>query len=113
MPDLKKGPYTNMNPNGRVPALVDPNNGMTQWEQHFQFKRVISDIDGHLEKNDTDFLVGNKATYVDLMFIPYSKSMSNSGPVVKGLGHHAVGQLYCLVEQAPRPPCCPDGREGL
>lgn len=32
MSDLKKEPYTKLNPNGRVPALVDPNKDMTIWE---------------------------------------------------------------------------------
>ncbi|KAI3336880.1 glutathione S-transferase [Xylariaceae sp. AK1471] len=139
MPDLKKEPYTSLNPNGRVPTLVDPNTDMTIWEsgaivdylieeydkdaklhyttpkersatrswQYFQVsgqgpyfgqlgwfenhhheklpsaieryknevKRVIGVIDGHLAKSGTDFLVGDKLTYADLMFIPYFKSV--------------------------------------
>ncbi|KAI0202744.1 glutathione S-transferase [Astrocystis sublimbata] len=139
MPDLKKEPFTNLNPNGRVPTLVDPNKDMTIWEsgaivdylieeydneaklhystlkeknatrswQYFQVsgqgpyfgqlgwftnhhsekipsaierytdevKRIIGVMDGHLAKNGTDFLVGDKATYADLMFIPYFKSV--------------------------------------
>ncbi|KAI1127510.1 glutathione S-transferase [Nemania abortiva] len=139
MPDLKKEPYTNLNPNGRVPTLVDPNKDMVIWEsgaivdylveeydkdaklhyttlkeknatrswQYFQVsgqgpyfgqlgwferhhserlpsaierytneaKRIIGVIDGHLAKNDTKFLVGDKPTYADLMFIPYFKAV--------------------------------------
>lgn len=30
--DLKKDPYTSVNPNGRVPAIHDPNTGITLWE---------------------------------------------------------------------------------
>ncbi|KAI0910423.1 glutathione S-transferase [Ustulina deusta] len=144
MPDLKKEPYTNLNPNGRVPTLVDPNTDMTVWEsgaivdylieeydkdaklhyttskeksatrswQYFQVsgqgpyfgqlgwftnhhaeklpsaierytnevKRVIGVVDGHLVKNGTDFLVGDKLTYADLMFIPYFKAVGK-GPL--------------------------------
>lgn len=31
-PDMKKEPYTSINPNGRVPAIEDPNTGITLWE---------------------------------------------------------------------------------
>ena len=31
-PDLKKEPYVSINPNGRVPALHDPNTGIVLWE---------------------------------------------------------------------------------
>ncbi|KAI1411213.1 glutathione S-transferase [Hypoxylon sp. FL1857] len=30
--DIKKKPYTDINPNGRVPAIQDPNNDITIWE---------------------------------------------------------------------------------
>lgn len=30
--DLKKEPYEKINPNGRVPAIEDPNTGITLWE---------------------------------------------------------------------------------
>ncbi|KAJ5088237.1 glutathione transferase 1 [Penicillium angulare] len=30
--DVKKTPYTDINPNGRVPAIVDPNTNLTLWE---------------------------------------------------------------------------------
>ncbi|OQV01804.1 Glutathione S-transferase, domain-containing protein [Cladophialophora immunda] len=30
--DVKKKPFTDLNPNGRVPALTDPNRGLTIWE---------------------------------------------------------------------------------
>lgn len=30
--DLKKEPYESKNPNGRVPAVDDPNNNITVWE---------------------------------------------------------------------------------
>lgn len=29
---LKQKPYTDVNPNGRVPAIEDPNHGVTLWE---------------------------------------------------------------------------------
>jgi hypothetical protein len=30
--DLKKEAYTKINPNGRLPAIHDPNTGITLWE---------------------------------------------------------------------------------
>ena len=32
---LKEPPFTLLNPNGRTPAMVDPNNGITLWEVGF------------------------------------------------------------------------------
>jgi len=32
MGDMKKEPFTKTNPNGRVPAIEDPNTGITLWE---------------------------------------------------------------------------------
>lgn len=31
-PEMKQEPYTSVNPNGRVPAIEDPNTGITLWE---------------------------------------------------------------------------------
>lgn len=31
-PDLKKEPFESVNPNGRVPAIEDPNTGVSMWE---------------------------------------------------------------------------------
>ncbi|KAK5112257.1 hypothetical protein LTR62_004418 [Meristemomyces frigidus] len=132
---LKKEPFESINPNGRVPALEDPNTGVTVWESgacidylletydtsnklhaksgaqrwqekswaHFQtsgqgpyfgqrawfvlyapepmeyclkrygdeIRRVIGVIDAHLKKSGKQFLCGDKATYADLMFMPW------------------------------------------
>ena len=38
--------------------------------------RVIGVVDAHLAKQKTDFLVGDKVTYADLMFIPYFRIVS-------------------------------------
>ncbi|KAL1857571.1 hypothetical protein VTK73DRAFT_8034 [Phialemonium thermophilum] len=141
--ELKKEPYLSLNPNGRVPALVDPNKSITLWEsgaiidyliaeydasaklhyprtaatlvpsyqtrcwEHFQMsgqgpyfgqknwfsyahpeklpsaieryaneiRRVTGVLDAHLAKHGTPFLVGDRATYADLMFVPYYKSV--------------------------------------
>lgn len=42
-PEMKQEPYITVNPNGRVPAIEDPNTGVTLWEVSFQ--RMISAAD--------------------------------------------------------------------
>ncbi|KAK5165726.1 uncharacterized protein LTR77_008649 [Saxophila tyrrhenica] len=135
---LKQEPFVNYNPNGRVPAITDPNNkDITLFEsgaiidylidtydkenklsyaespqkylekswEHFQMsgqgpyygqfawfslfhseknitsaidryaneiKRVLGVIDAHLSKTGNEYLVGNKISYADLMFIPWN-----------------------------------------
>lgn len=32
MGDMKKAPFNKLNPNGRVPAIEDPNTGIVLWE---------------------------------------------------------------------------------
>ncbi|KAI9640844.1 glutathione S- transferase, nitrogen catabolite repression regulator [Ciborinia camelliae] len=39
--DVKKKPFTDVNPNGRVPAIEDPNTGLTLWESGAIFQYVI------------------------------------------------------------------------
>jgi glutathione S-transferase len=41
-------------------------------ERYFkEIERVLGVVDGHLEKQGTDYLVGDKITYADLMWVPY------------------------------------------
>ncbi|POS70417.1 URE2 [Diaporthe helianthi] len=138
--EMKTEPYISVNPNGRVPAIYDPNHNIQLFEsgaiidylidnydhesrlkydsfpekyitrcwEHFQMsgqgpyfgqkswfelfhpervpsaierysneiRRVIGVVDTHLTKAGTDYLVGQKCTYADLMFIPYFKGLS-------------------------------------
>ncbi|CAI6091963.1 hypothetical protein V2G26_013497 [Clonostachys chloroleuca] len=45
-----------------------------------EMKRVIGVIDSHLAKKGTDYLVGDKVTYADLMFLPYFTALPNLVP---------------------------------
>lgn len=40
--DMKNEPFESLNPNGRAPALEDPNTGITLFEVRFIFAKVIS-----------------------------------------------------------------------
>ncbi|KHN97233.1 glutathione-s-transferase theta, gst [Metarhizium album ARSEF 1941] len=138
---VKQEPFISLNPNGRVPALEDPNTDITLWESgaiidylvdtydtanklqyastrekyqtrvwaHFQMsgqgpyfgqliwfsryhpekiqsavdryasevRRVTGVIDAHLKKHKTAYLVGDKVTYADLMFVPWAVAVSS------------------------------------
>lgn len=43
-----------------------------------EVKRVTGVIDYHLRTKKTDYLVGNKMTYADLMFVPWAVHIQNT-----------------------------------
>ncbi|KAJ8119217.1 hypothetical protein ONZ43_g3790 [Nemania bipapillata] len=46
--DVKKKPFIDVNPNGRVPAIEDPNTGITLWESGAIYQYIIEQYDaGH------------------------------------------------------------------
>ena len=42
---LKEKPFTNLNPNGRAPAIEDPNTGLTIWESGAIVEYLIEQYD--------------------------------------------------------------------
>lgn len=45
MGDLKKPPFEKLNPNGRVPAIEDPNTGITLWESGAIIEYLVETYD--------------------------------------------------------------------
>jgi len=43
--DVKKKPFTDVNPNGRVPAIEDPNTGLTLWESGAILQYIVEVYD--------------------------------------------------------------------
>ncbi|KAI1770082.1 glutathione S-transferase [Hypoxylon cercidicola] len=43
--DVKKSPFIDINPNGRVPAIEDPNTGLTLWESGAIYQYVVEQYD--------------------------------------------------------------------
>ncbi|TVY54119.1 Glutathione S-transferase-like protein tpcF, partial [Lachnellula suecica] len=72
--EVKKKPFTDLNPNGRVPAIVDPNTNLTLWESGAIVQYLVDQYD--TEKNLTyDSLVPKYQLDQWLMF-----QMSGQGP---------------------------------
>jgi glutathione S-transferase len=42
---IKEEPYTKVNPNGRVPAITDPNTGITLWESAAIIEYLVDQYD--------------------------------------------------------------------
>lgn len=53
--ELKEKPYTDVNPNGRVPAIHDPNTGITIWESCAINEYLIDQYDKEHKLSHTTF----------------------------------------------------------
>ncbi|CEL11220.1 hypothetical protein ASPCAL14323 [Aspergillus calidoustus] len=73
--DLKKEPYESINPNGRVPALNDPNTGMTIWESGAILEYLVDTYD---TQHTISFIPGSKEYYESKQWLHYQ--MSGQGP---------------------------------
>ena len=43
--DLKKAPFEKLNPNGRVPVIIDPNTNITLWESGAIIEYLVATYD--------------------------------------------------------------------
>ncbi|KAJ5968144.1 hypothetical protein N7501_004392 [Penicillium viridicatum] len=73
--DLKKEPYESINPNGRVPALEDPNTGIIIWESGAILEYLVDTYD---KEHTISFPAGSKEYYESKQWLHYQ--MSGQGP---------------------------------
>lgn len=73
--DLKKEPYESVNPNGRVPALKDPNTGITIWESGAIVEYLVDTYD---KQHTISFPPGSKEYYESKQWLSYQ--ISGQGP---------------------------------
>ncbi|KAJ5863669.1 glutathione S-transferase [Penicillium soppii] len=73
--DLKKEPYESINPNGRVPALEDPNTGITIWESGAILEYLVDTYD---KQHTISFTAGSKEYYESKQWLHYQ--VSGQGP---------------------------------
>jgi len=85
-PDLKKEPFEKLNPNGRVPAIEDPNTGMVLWESGAIIEYLLETYD---EGNKSGLQVSGKAKWEARCWAEFQ--MSGQGPY---FGQKAWFTLY-------------------
>ncbi|KAJ5836269.1 Glutathione S-transferase/chloride channel C-terminal [Penicillium robsamsonii] len=74
-PDMKKEAYESINPNGRVPAIEDPNTDTTLWESGAIIEYLIDTYD---KQNSISFAAGSKDYYLAKQWLHFQ--MSGQGP---------------------------------
>jgi glutathione S-transferase len=74
-PDMKKEPYESSNPNGRVPAIEDPNTGITLWESGAIIEYLVETYD---KQHNISFAPGSKEYYEAKQWLYYQ--VSGQGP---------------------------------
>ena len=70
-PDMKKEPYESINPNGRVPAIEDPNTGITLWESCAIIEYLVENYD---KQHTISFIPGPKEAYEAKQWLFYQAS---------------------------------------
>ncbi|KAL1835953.1 hypothetical protein VTK73DRAFT_5251 [Phialemonium thermophilum] len=86
-PELKQPPFLQINPNGRVPAIEDPNTGITLWESGAILEYLIETYD---KDHRVSFPAGTPESFHAKQWLHYQ--MSGQGPyygqAVWFLRHH-------------------------
>jgi glutathione S-transferase len=72
---LKKEPFVNINPNGRVPAIEDPNTGITLWESGAILEYLVETYD---KQNTISFSTGTPEYFHAKQWLHFQ--MSGQGP---------------------------------
>jgi glutathione S-transferase len=74
-PDMKKEAYESINPNGRVPAIEDPNTGITLWESGAIIEYVVETYD---KQHKISFAPGSKEYFEAKQWLYFQ--VSGQGP---------------------------------
>lgn len=69
--EVKKQPYTDINPNGRLPAIEDPNNDFTIWESG---ACVLYLVDRYDKDHKISFPHGSKEAYLAQQWLIFQAS---------------------------------------
>ena len=69
--DIKKLPYTAINPNGRVPSIQDPNTGLTLWESGAILEYLIETYD---KEHKLSFPAGSNEAYLAKQWLHFQTS---------------------------------------
>ncbi|KAL4876617.1 glutathione S-transferase [Aspergillus karnatakaensis] len=86
--EIKAEPYTLINPNGRLPAIEDPNTGITLWESGAIIEYLVETYD---KEHKISFERGSKDYFVAKQWLHFQ--MSGQGPY--------FGQLAWFVRFHP------------
>jgi len=65
---MKKEPYDSINPNDRVPAIEDPNTGITLWESGAIIEYLVETYD---KQHNISFAPGSKEYYEAKQWLYY------------------------------------------
>jgi len=74
-PDMKKESYESITPNGRVPAIQDPNTGITLWESGVIIEYLIETYD---KQYNISFIPGSEEYYKAKQWLYFQ--VSGQGP---------------------------------
>lgn len=74
-PDMKKEPFESVNPNGRVPAIEDPNTGITLWESGAILEYLVETYD---KERKISFTQGSQDYFLAKQWLHFQ--MSGQGP---------------------------------
>lgn len=80
-PEMKQPPFLSVNPNGRVPAIVDPNTNVKLWESSAIIEYLVETYDKHRK---ISFIPHSSEYYQAKQWLHFQ--MSGQGPYYKRSG---------------------------
>lgn len=82
---LKSWPYTNVNPNGRVPSIEDPNTNITLWESGAIIQYLVEKYD---TSRSISFTPGSAAAHHANQWLFFQ--VSGQGPYMGQAGEYTL-----------------------